>query len=483
MIGARLVRIGAACVLVFVSCGVLQMMTAESARAGRYNTDCREVLKVGSTNTYGFIMALLDSDTLVDIAAVGEGPNQLLVYHNNGNNFSTLDSITLDMAPWTVEDVDLDGDSDRDLVVGYRDSAKVQAFFNDGSGSFSAGASLAIGNGSTYQTVYYLEAEDYDSDGTPEIMAAISSSTSVISPQFNGVFHIVYDTSSSSFAVDTVRLWHDLVSGDLPYPWHIHSGDLNGDGHRDLAISGDSLIEIYLNDPTANAVDPPFVSTDSTLYGAFGLNAHALYECDLIDANHDGLLDVIATDYAFMHWFLLLNDSTYGSVPFSSNDSIAFSGYPSMAELAVADYFSDANGYQDVAVSRSTDTAAIHFWRSTTSSPWFEAVDSADIYFDPSENVYWVKPRDIVWGGDIDLVFSGTEGVSVMTNGGICGDLNYDGTVDAVDLGILIDFAFNNGSACPLWTDVDGNGTNADIVDVNYLINYLFHNGPDPVCS
>jgi len=66
------------------------------------------------------------------------------------------------------------------------------------------------------------------------------------------------------------------------------------------------------------------------------------------------------------------------------------------------------------------------------------------------------------------------------------GDLNGDGTFDAIDLNDLIDVLFFNATDpqdpdCPRTRgDLNASGV-ADAVDLNYMIDLLFFNGPFPV--
>ena len=66
----------------------------------------------------------------------------------------------------------------------------------------------------------------------------------------------------------------------------------------------------------------------------------------------------------------------------------------------------------------------------------------------------------------------------------IVGDLNGDGVVDSIDLGLLIDLVFFGGSipvSPPARADVDCNGV-PDSVDLSLLIDHVFFGAPAPVC-
>ncbi|GAB4315580.1 MAG: hypothetical protein Kow0074_03240 [Candidatus Zixiibacteriota bacterium] len=64
-----------------------------------------------------------------------------------------------------------------------------------------------------------------------------------------------------------------------------------------------------------------------------------------------------------------------------------------------------------------------------------------------------------------------------------CGDMNGDGSRDAVDLNLLIEMLFFNGTApCPARvSDLTCDGLN-DVLDLNWIIDLLFFGGPDCPC-
>ncbi len=69
----------------------------------------------------------------------------------------------------------------------------------------------------------------------------------------------------------------------------------------------------------------------------------------------------------------------------------------------------------------------------------------------------------------------------------LCGDVNYDKTVNILDILMFIKYKFSHeidpgfGFYPPIW-DVDGDGL-INVLDVMYLINYKFKDGPAPVCG
>lgn len=64
-----------------------------------------------------------------------------------------------------------------------------------------------------------------------------------------------------------------------------------------------------------------------------------------------------------------------------------------------------------------------------------------------------------------------------------CGDINYDGSLDILDILLLIDAKFKNGPPpSSNWiADINADGT-VNLLDIIYYIDYKFKDGPAPQC-
>jgi len=66
---------------------------------------------------------------------------------------------------------------------------------------------------------------------------------------------------------------------------------------------------------------------------------------------------------------------------------------------------------------------------------------------------------------------------------GICGDVNNNGRINALDVTYLINYLYKHGAAPPIPYLADCNGkAPINALDVTYLINYLYKGGADPKC-
>ncbi len=65
----------------------------------------------------------------------------------------------------------------------------------------------------------------------------------------------------------------------------------------------------------------------------------------------------------------------------------------------------------------------------------------------------------------------------------ICGDIDHNGFIDALDISYLVNFMYRGGPPPPIEqaTDVDGSGY-IDPLDLTYLVNFMYKGGPPPVC-
>jgi len=91
------------------------------------------------------------------------------------------------------------------------------------------------------------------------------------------------------------------------------------------------------------------------------------------------------------------------------------------------------------------------------------------IVFNPVDTTFWYDEVKVP--------------VTLIVNGGNCGDVNGDGLVNLLDIIALIQFLYKpNSPAVPLMGgDCDGNAK-IDILDITYLINNLYRGGPSPNC-
>ncbi len=85
--------------------------------------------------------------------------------------------------------------------------------------------------------------------------------------------------------------------------------------------------------------------------------------------------------------------------------------------------------------------------------------------------------------GRLDTTKLSWEDGSLTVLTGICGDVNNNGHINALDVTYLINYLYKHGATPPILYLANCNGVGTiNALDVTYLINYLYKGGADPVC-
>jgi uncharacterized repeat protein (TIGR01451 family) len=150
------------------------------------------------------------------------------------SNTSFTDSVS------TMAAEDLNGDGRSDLVVVNGCTQKVVVLFANAAGSFSASSEFAVGNNPRR-----LVLADFSGDGKPDLVVNNTDSTSFLS-----LVSVLTGNGSGGFSAPTPVTTE--IAGAA-----IAAGDLDGNGHYDLVLTGSGHIGIFLNSCPVT----PFAST------------------------------------------------------------------------------------------------------------------------------------------------------------------------------------------------------------------------------
>ena len=176
-------------------------------------------------------VAQLDADDIPDVVISASVENKAYLYKGLGNGrFEFTTELTTGNNPRGIVALRLDGDTLLDLAILNERSKSISLFLNQGSGSFSPltevlldefGSSLDVATG------------DVNGDGIADLVASANGeSVAVMFGAGNGSF-----LPKESYTVNR-------------FPDHIALGDLDGDGHLDIATSSastDTLFVLYNN--------------------------------------------------------------------------------------------------------------------------------------------------------------------------------------------------------------------------------------------
>jgi hypothetical protein len=221
-------------------------------------------VSIGDVNADGHLDIVLVKGRhwpLVDLLLIGDGRGAFLPPRPIGAADRSYSGVL----------VDIDGDSDLDVVISNDTPDPKLVYLNNGTGEFAAGSNFGKPEWSTR----HVGVVDVNDDGQPDIVVANRTGDS------SGLNYVCYNHGKGSFEGDCVGFASESATSITP-------ADFNGDGRIDLAVphreGGQSYI--YLND-----ADGKFSARI-----AFGPPDAAVRQAEAADLNGDGTLDMVVID-------------------------------------------------------------------------------------------------------------------------------------------------------------------------------------------
>ncbi len=311
-----------------------------------------------TTRAYGGVGSDFNNDGWMDLGIVNEVSEDVRIFVNTADGTGNYHDFLTPPAPVNTqaspnEPADFNNDGNTDLVVGNINTASLSILLGNGDGTFDAPPQISVGP-------YPRGVAVLDADGDGDMDVANTNSGGV-----NGDLSLLLNNGDGTFAdpvyfdgqgqqewamaaadmnadgiMDLVvgtqshaspQILVHLGNGDgsftflAAYPaggpvWMINTGDLNGDGHDDVATanSGGNSGSILLNDGAGHLSAPLVTPTDSLVLST-----------RIGDVDGDGDLDWVLSSY-FGDWRMFMND---GAVNFSAGPTFPSSMAASCAVL------------------------------------------------------------------------------------------------------------------------------------------------------
>lgn len=304
-------------------------------------------LTIGSSlnGAYGVYVVDVDGDGDKDVLATAYIADDVVWYENDGTpgnggwTINTIDA-NFDGAAF-IMGTDLDGDGDRDVIVGANAGNAIGVYANNGAAdpTFTLHTLDASADG-----VSGFDVADVDGDGKTDILAANTTDNQVKWYKNNGTIsaenwigYNVYSSYSGAYDVD--------------------AGDFDGDGDTDILASSRSsnATSWFENDGSVAANDDWTLNSITTATTPTG--------AEMNDLDEDGDLDAIGAHSAGISWLANTNIApTLVSASITNLDDTdnVYAGLRTYNFRAVV---SDANGTPDVS------TVRLRFTQTTNGDP------------------------------------------------------------------------------------------------------------------
>lgn len=344
----------------------------------------------------------LDGDNTIDLVIGtfnfnGGTPIQDYIkwYKNDGAGNFTLQTEVSSSIRWIegLDIVDIDGQNGLDIVATSQAQSKVVYFLSDGSGGFGTenvvdGAIINPGQ---------IKGEDINKDGDIDLITTSVTDNKIIWYQGDG---------AGNFSTENI-----IDDSGIAKPLYIDIADFDGDsdldvvvGYRGAAATGEGSIEIFYNQYIESGT-----MTVSWLKDTTTIDSGIVYLFGVIfgDANNDGTLDIISTDFnsGDVEWFNKIKNgsSTANSI---SNETII----DRPATIGIADLDNDT--YKDIIVTDggTVDDAVIWFKGANNSSP----STTESLVGDNNFQNFSIAIDDFDADGDMDIAAIGFQSNSVI---------------------------------------------------------------------
>jgi hypothetical protein len=249
----------------------------------------------GNPNWYSLAVGDLNKDGYPDIAATNFGSNNVDVLLNNkSGGFGGASSFVVGNGPNGVAIADLNGDGNPDIVTANYSDSSVGVLLGNGNGTFQNVAAHPVGQTSPQS----LAVADMNGDTTVDLVVNHNNPSGAVSVLLNDGGAGFSKATGSPFATGG------------PYEDQIAVGDLNGDGHPDVATINFGVC-CWPGGGQPGMVSLLFGSASGALSAAQVFSTVSpsdnLHGVAIGDLNGDGRPDIAVTTKAYHNVFVYLN--------------------------------------------------------------------------------------------------------------------------------------------------------------------------------
>jgi alpha-tubulin suppressor-like RCC1 family protein len=392
----------------------------------------------------------------IDFGAGQPGLIQILLNDGMGNLGGTSVLESTPAQPTCMAAGDVDGDGNKDLVVGLASDGTVRAYLDNGLSSLTAGDVINV------------------NDGTPTAVMVLANSGS----NFALGSSTVVTTSNSKLKIyGTTTLQQEFTVAGTPST--VSGGDTKGTGGTTVVTGGTTSATFGLLPSAETGFVQTLVRGANGQYAinqTFGLTAKPA-AVDVADIDGDGLADIVTANadpvapapgsaLPVLSIFRNSGGSFNGGTPYQPE------GASSARSVALIDV--DNDGDRDiVSVNNQAGTTKATLLRIDTLGAGTPLSVGQTTVLPASNPIIATRGNlDGVGGEDLFLVTQSGAGQLTGSNevkpflgvAGLQGDLDGDGSVGPSDISILLlDFGPCPGTPCPSDLDGDGEVTSGDI--------------------
>jgi hypothetical protein len=307
-----------------------------------------------------------------------------------GNAFTTSTLRTID-SPVEVVTGDFNGDGIDDLATTINQSSEVRFFINDGTGAFNPGARVEVAGGPGSIAVGHFAGSG---SGVGLVVGhRTTSSVKVLQPQQDGSIEVI-----DLVTPQDVQAGGSLEGmGDAPY--FVTTGDFNGDGRDDIAVTSQNALP---NGGTVSTFlsqgDGTFLLEQTVPLPRASADFPDAITAGLVDAN--GTVDLVVANLLTRNVTILKNTGVAGSGRFEIDQSLSIGGIaPSSVQLGDL----DGDGDNEIVTTNllSNDVSIL----VNNGDGTFEPVVRLAAGFGPA----YARLVDLDLDGHLDIAFTNSE--------------------------------------------------------------------------